>query len=221
MAELANGGMVRGDTTAAASTRPSASASGVGSGGSGAKWPRMYARASATPMLVTSRVDMIPSLHTSPHYTPPIADCGLRNNRRLFIFREEQTCGRGGHTGPPLPRRNNPCRIMICAHKPYPLLSSKTVAWQRCLAVTLYSAIRNPQLMRLKIALAQMRCEKGDWAGNLVRVEDLMAQAAAAGCDVIIFPEMSLSGYCDPARFPEAVQPLDGPGVRQFVALTA
>src|SRR5215207_630983 len=75
-------------------------------------------------------------------------------------------------------------------------------------------------MVRLKIALAQMRCEKGDWAGNLARVESLMAQAAAAGCDVIVFPEMSLSGYCEPARFPEAMQPLDGPGVRQFVALT-
>ena len=74
--------------------------------------------------------------------------------------------------------------------------------------------------MRLKIALAQMRSEKGDWAGNLARVEGRMAEAAVAGCDVIVFPEMSLSGYCDPTRFPEAVQPLDGPGVRQFVALT-
>jgi predicted amidohydrolase len=74
--------------------------------------------------------------------------------------------------------------------------------------------------MRLKIALAQMRCEKGDWAGNLARVEARMAEAAAAGCDVIVFPEMSLAGYCDPTRFPAAVQPLDGPGVRQFTALT-
>ena len=73
----------------------------------------------------------------------------------------------------------------------------------------------------LKIALAQLRCEKGDWAGNLARVEARMAQAVVAGCEVIVFPEMSLSGYCDPTRFPEAVQPLDGPGVAQFVALTA
>lgn len=75
--------------------------------------------------------------------------------------------------------------------------------------------------MKLKIALAQMRCEKGDWPGNLRRAEELMAQASAQGCDIVVFPEMALSGYCDPRRFPEAVQPLDSPLVRQFVNLTA
>ena len=36
-----------------------------------------------------------------------------------------------------------------------------------------------------------------------------------------ILPEMSLSGYNDPAAFPESVQPLSSPFIEQFVALTS
>jgi predicted amidohydrolase len=72
----------------------------------------------------------------------------------------------------------------------------------------------------IKIALAQMRCEKGDWSGNLERIERYMAQSRAEGCDIVAFPEMSLSGYCDPTRFPESVQPLESKWVEKFVRLT-
>lgn len=73
---------------------------------------------------------------------------------------------------------------------------------------------------RLKIALAQMRCEKGDWQGNLEHAERYMAQAADAGCHIIVFPEMGLSGYNDPSAFPESVQPLDSPFIQHFADLT-
>jgi predicted amidohydrolase len=72
----------------------------------------------------------------------------------------------------------------------------------------------------LRIALAQIRSEKGDWPGNLERAERYMAQARDQGCGVIVFPEMYLSGYCDPARFPDAVRPLDSEGIDKFVRLT-
>src|SRR4051812_28072907 len=75
--------------------------------------------------------------------------------------------------------------------------------------------------MKLRIGLAQMFCEKGDWAGNLARAAGYMARARAAGCAVIVLPEMGLSGYNDPTRFPASTQPLDSAWVRQFVALTA
>ena len=76
-------------------------------------------------------------------------------------------------------------------------------------------------MTRLTVGLAQIRCEKGDWAGNLARTEAYLARAAEAGCAVAVFPEAGLSGYADPARFPQSVQPLDSPLVAQFVALTA
>ena len=74
---------------------------------------------------------------------------------------------------------------------------------------------------RLRIACAQLTCQKGDWAGNLARHATWLARAAQAGAAVCVFPEMSLSGYADPAAMPEAVKPLDSPEVAAFVALTA
>jgi predicted amidohydrolase len=75
--------------------------------------------------------------------------------------------------------------------------------------------------VKLRIALAQMRCEKGDWEGNLARAEGYIREAAQEGCDVLVLPEMSLSGYCDPAKFPDALQPLRSPLVARFVEMTA
>ncbi|HEX9991020.1 MAG TPA: carbon-nitrogen hydrolase family protein [Chloroflexia bacterium] len=75
--------------------------------------------------------------------------------------------------------------------------------------------------MRLKIALAQMRCEKGDWQGNLVRASEYMACASTEGCHIVIFPEMGLSGYCEPSKFPHAAQPLDSIWVKRFVDMAA
>lgn len=72
----------------------------------------------------------------------------------------------------------------------------------------------------IKLGLAQMRSEKGDWEGNLARVEDYMERAKAEGCDIVVFPEMSLSGYNDPALFPESVQALHSELVDVFIKMT-
>jgi predicted amidohydrolase len=75
--------------------------------------------------------------------------------------------------------------------------------------------------MRLSVGLAQMRCEKGDFAGNLRRVEELAAQAREAGCDMLVLPEMSLSGYCTAESFPDVPQTLDTPWLAQLATLTS
>lgn len=72
----------------------------------------------------------------------------------------------------------------------------------------------------IRLGLAQMRSEKGDWAGNLKSVEEYMARANEQGCDIVVFPEMSLSGYNDPALYPESIQTLDSALVGKFVSLT-
>ena len=46
-----------------------------------------------------------------------------------------------------------------------------------------------------------------------------MATGSGEGCDIIVFPEMSLSGYNDPAKFPDSVQPLNSEWVSKFVTL--
>jgi predicted amidohydrolase len=65
-----------------------------------------------------------------------------------------------------------------------------------------------------------MRCEKGNFEGNLRRAELLAAQARDEGCAVLVLPEMSLSGYCTAESFPDVPQPLDTPWLKQLAALS-
>ena len=48
-----------------------------------------------------------------------------------------------------------------------------------------------------------------------------MAEAAAQGCQVAIFPEMGLSGYCFNEHYRDAARSLDSAVVERFVDLTA
>lgn len=74
--------------------------------------------------------------------------------------------------------------------------------------------------MTLRIALVQMLCPKGDVDGNLRAIERQVREAAARGVDLLLFPEMSITGYIDPAKWPDAVLTLESAAIRRFVALT-
>ncbi len=49
--------------------------------------------------------------------------------------------------------------------------------------------------MTLKIAIAQMNSTVGDFAGNRAKIVEFARRAAAQGADVVLTPELSLSGY--------------------------
>jgi predicted amidohydrolase len=72
----------------------------------------------------------------------------------------------------------------------------------------------------LRLALIQMRCEKGALRQNLDTIAHHLAEAVARAADVLVLPEMSLTGYADPARYPHAVLRLDGPEVAALLRLT-
>jgi predicted amidohydrolase len=72
----------------------------------------------------------------------------------------------------------------------------------------------------MRIALVQMRAEKGDIEGNLRAIAGYLHEAEVRGADIVCFPEMSVTGYIDPTRQPEAVIDLDGPEVAQLLALS-
>ncbi|HEY7346674.1 MAG TPA: nitrilase-related carbon-nitrogen hydrolase [Ktedonobacterales bacterium] len=72
----------------------------------------------------------------------------------------------------------------------------------------------------MNIALVQMRCEKGAIDANLVAIQTYLQEAARRNVEIICFPEMSITGYIDPTRQPEAIVRLDGPEVARFVAMT-
>ena len=47
----------------------------------------------------------------------------------------------------------------------------------------------------LRVGLAQINPRVGDLTHNLAKVEEYVARAEAAGCDLVAFPELTLSGY--------------------------
>jgi predicted amidohydrolase len=63
----------------------------------------------------------------------------------------------------------------------------------------------------LRIALAQVDCRLGDIDGNVDRAEAAIAEATAAGADVIVFPELSLTGYLVGQVDADLTMPADDP----------
>ena len=73
----------------------------------------------------------------------------------------------------------------------------------------------------LTLALAQIDITLGDKAANLAQAEPLIARAADAGADLILFPELWTTGY-DLPRAAELAEPIpDGPTPRQLRAWSA
>ncbi|MBN2074401.1 MAG: hypothetical protein JW762_02500 [Dehalococcoidales bacterium] len=73
---------------------------------------------------------------------------------------------------------------------------------------------------KLRIALVQMFCEKGAIDQNMALMADYIEEAENRSIDIIGFPEASLTGYHEPARFLKAVLSLDGPEVAGLLKLT-
>ncbi len=69
----------------------------------------------------------------------------------------------------------------------------------------------------VRALLAAIRCEKGDIEANLATQLRLLDVAAATGCDLAVFPEMSLTGSVDPATHPDRLVGLDHPAVAALV----
>jgi predicted amidohydrolase len=72
----------------------------------------------------------------------------------------------------------------------------------------------------LRVMLAALCCQKGDWAANLAAHEEVLSQASDAGCQLAVFPEMSLTGSVDPRRNPEWLLRLDSAPVQSMARLT-
>jgi predicted amidohydrolase len=67
----------------------------------------------------------------------------------------------------------------------------------------------------MRVMLTSLLCAKGDVAGNLARHRDLLTEGRDRGCDLVLFPEMSLTGYS-----PAAAVPLTHPAVLHLVRET-
>jgi predicted amidohydrolase len=70
------------------------------------------------------------------------------------------------------------------------------------------------------MALVQMYCEKAAIAQNLASLARYLDEAARQGVDIVACPEMSITGYADPTRYPEAIIRLNGPEIASLLDLT-
>ena len=66
----------------------------------------------------------------------------------------------------------------------------------------------------------QMCCEKAQISRNLARTAEFVDRASDAGADLVCFPEMSITGYVDPQKQPEAVIVWDDPQLAPLYELS-
>jgi len=72
----------------------------------------------------------------------------------------------------------------------------------------------------VRVLLTAVKCDKGDPFVNLGRHVRLLEVGKGAGCGLVVFPEMSLSGSVDPEQHPERALALDHPIVGLLVKTT-
>lgn len=73
----------------------------------------------------------------------------------------------------------------------------------------------------MKVALGQIVGTPADIAANLALMEKLAAEAAGRGADLLLLPELFLSGYNVGATVRELAEPLDGPSAKAAGAIAA
>jgi predicted amidohydrolase len=67
---------------------------------------------------------------------------------------------------------------------------------------------------RLKVALAQISCQQGDKAENLRKMGRIVTKAKKQGADLVIFPELSSTGYVVRDQIYELAEKIPGPSTR-------
>ena len=71
-----------------------------------------------------------------------------------------------------------------------------------------------------KAVLAQIKPKLGCVADNLVLIEEHIAQARTAKADLVIFPELALTGYFLKDLVPEVALRLDAPEISRLKELS-
>jgi len=74
--------------------------------------------------------------------------------------------------------------------------------------------------MDFTAVLAQIKPKLGCVADNLALIEERIEEAKKAGADLIVFPELALTGYFLKDLVPEVARPLDSPEIRRLVELS-
>ncbi|WP_061020879.1 nitrilase-related carbon-nitrogen hydrolase [Bradyrhizobium sp. CCH5-F6] len=99
----------------------------------------------------------------------------------------------------------------------YPELLTDTFSWNPHDFFGLYGHEPWPEGVRSRIAAAQF-APGADVARNLEAIASLARQAKADGAELVVFPELAVSGLADPAR---SAQPIPGPATESLRAVAA
>lgn len=67
---------------------------------------------------------------------------------------------------------------------------------------------------KVNVALAQISCRRGDKAKNIARIKSTLALAKEKGADLVVFPELSLTGYTMRDQIYELAETIPGPSTR-------
>jgi hypothetical protein len=73
----------------------------------------------------------------------------------------------------------------------------------------------------MRILLAAVNAQKGELEGNLARHLAALEQARVQGCQLAVFPELSLTGSVDPRTRPGRALAVDAGPVRALLAATS
>ncbi len=74
--------------------------------------------------------------------------------------------------------------------------------------------------MNFTAVLAQIKPKLGCLADNLLLIEEQIRQAVSAGADLVIFPELALTGYFLKDLVPEVALRLDAPEIQKLIQLS-
>ena len=72
---------------------------------------------------------------------------------------------------------------------------------------------------KIKLALAQISSKRENKSENLLKIEELTLKAKQQGADLIIFPEMSLTGYVILDQVYELAETIPGPSTQKIADL--
>jgi predicted amidohydrolase len=72
---------------------------------------------------------------------------------------------------------------------------------------------------KIKIALAQMSSKREDKEANIAKIEVTTAKAKAQGADLVIFPELFLTGYVVRDQIYELAETIPGPSTQKIIQL--
>jgi len=74
---------------------------------------------------------------------------------------------------------------------------------------------------KIKLALAQIASKRENKKANLQKIEELTIKAKEQGADLVIFPELSLSGYVVRDQIYELAETIPGPATRKIASIAS